>query len=281
MHFTVSHVTSYHYSAPIRLGPHRLRVAPRREAGRDIRFAIEVLPVPAMRVEEVDRWGNRIIALDFAGETDHFRIESKVSMLTEAPVMPTQARPLALPPLPWPAGAGRLDPALVPYLEAPDPGPEVRRFATALAAGAETPFGFLAALTETLFTRTDRHIRAEGYAKTAAETLATGRGACRDLTELFIAAARTQGIPARFVSGYQARSESPDGKRHLHAWPEVFLPGLGWRGFDPTHGLPVSDGHVAVAVAPTQADTMPIEGSFWGGAVKSTLDYHIAIEARD
>lgn len=280
MQFTVSHVTSYQYSAPIRLGPHRLRVAPRREAGRDIRFSIEVLPVPVARVEEVDRWGNRIIALDFSGETDQFRIESRFSMLTEAPVMPTPARPLALPPLPWTGGAGRIEPDLTPFLAAPDPGPEVRRFAASLASSTDTPLAFLAALTETLFTRTDRHIRAEGYAKTAAETLATGRGACRDLTELFLAAARAQGIPARFASGYQARGESPDGRRHLHAWPEVWLPGLGWRGYDPTHGTPVTDGHVAVAVAPTQAETMPIEGSFWGGAVQSTLDYHIGIEAR-
>ena len=280
MQFTVSHVTSYHYSAPIRLGPHRLRVAPRREAGRDICFSIEVLPVPVARLEEVDRWGNRIIALDFSGETDHFRIESKFTMLTEAPVMPTAARPLALPPLPWTGGAGRIEPDLAPFLEAPDPGPEVRRFAASLASGTDSPFAFLAALNETLFTRTDRHIRAEGYAKTAAETLATGRGACRDLTELFLAAARAQGIPARFASGYQARGESPDGRRHLHAWPEVWLPGLGWRGYDPTHGTPVTDGHVAVAVAPTQAETMTIEGSFWGGAVQSTLDYHIGIEAR-
>ena len=109
-----------------------------------------------------------------------------------------------------------------------------------------------------------RHeIRAEGAAWSPERTLVAGGGACRDVTALFMAACRSVGIAARFVSGYQAEADTPDGRRHLHAWPEAFLPGVGWRGFDPTHGLPVTDGHVALCAAPDQAATMPIEGGFW------------------
>jgi transglutaminase-like putative cysteine protease len=77
------------------------------------------------------------------------------------------------------------------------------------------------------------------------------------------------------VSGYQARSTRPD--RHLHAWPEVYLPGGGWRGFDPTRGIAIADTHVALAAAPTPAATMPIEGSFTGAA-RTHMTYHVAIE---
>lgn len=269
MRFAVRHVTTYRYSAPVRLGPHQLRLMPRAGGA----FDLDVTPEPVARVEDADRWGNRLVVLEFAGETQVLRIASGFLLSTEAP---PDAAQTALPGLPWGP-----DPAQTDFLNAADPGPEVRRFAAALAGAAAGPLDFLDALNETLFTRTDRHIRPDGYARTAAETLATGRGACRDLTELFIAAARSQGIPARFASGYQARAESVDGRRHLHAWPEVWLPGLGWRGYDPTHGLPVTDGHVAIAVAPGQGGTMPIEGSFWGGAVSSTLDYQIEIDARD
>ena len=80
---------------------------------------------------------------------------------------------------------------------------------------------------------------------------------------LFLAACRSLGLPARFVSGYQAHAETPDGRRHLHAWAQARLPGLGWRGYDPTHGLAVADGHVALCAAPEQGATMPVEGGYW------------------
>jgi transglutaminase-like putative cysteine protease len=92
---------------------------------------------------------------------------------------------------------------------------------------------------------------------------------------VFLAACRAQGLAARFVSGYQARSKRVD--RHMHAWPEVYLPGGGWRGFDPTWGLAIADAHVALAAAPEPAGTMPVEGSFTGYA-RSRMSYHVKIE---
>jgi transglutaminase-like putative cysteine protease len=67
-------------------------------------------------------------------------------------------------------------------------------------------------------------------------------------------------------------------ERHLHAWAEVYIPGGGWRGYDPTHRLPVVDLHVAVAAAPSQAGTMPVEGSFSGAGVAWKMSFRIDIE---
>jgi transglutaminase-like putative cysteine protease len=63
----------------------------------------------------------------------------------------------------------------------------------------------------------------------------------------------------------------------LHAWAEVFVPGAGWSAWDPTHGVPVTDGHVALCAAPDQADTMPVEGSYYGPARTATLDFSVRI----
>ncbi len=161
-------------------------------------------------------------------------------------------------------------------------GAAVRAYAGEMAAAADhRPVAFLDRLARDIATRTDLGIRPDGHARTAEETLTLRQGACRDVTVLFLEACRAQGFAGRFVSGYQARPAVEDGRRHLHAWAEVYLPGSGWRGWDVTHGTRVEDGHVALCAAPVQAGTMPIEGgfSFTGPGVRSTLDYHVAITA--
>ena len=97
------------------------------------------------------------------------------------------------------------------------------------------------------------------------------------MTVLFLAACRSLGVPARFVSGYQAHADTPDGRRHLHAWPEAFAPGLGWLAYDPTHGVVVSDGHVALSAAPDPGRDHGGRRRIFGDGVTSTLAYDIAI----
>ncbi|MDF2141288.1 transglutaminase family protein [Paenirhodobacter sp. CAU 1674] len=270
MRFSVRHLMQYDYSAPVELGAHRLRLTPRVGAGVLHGHELTVTPAPTSRCDLTDDFGNQLIALEFAGEITRFCVESRFTLDTCAPVPP----PADLPPLPWDATSA----AQAAYLRDPVPDPTVQAFAAALAdeAGGDA-LVFLDLLNRQLFTRTDRQIRLEGDAQTPAETLASARGACRDLAVLFIAAARAQGIPARFVSGYQAHAESVDGQRHLHAWVEVWL-GQGWHGFDPTHGLAVGEGHVALCAAPDQAGTMPLEGGFWGANVRTLLRYTVEIE---
>lgn len=265
MRLHVRHVTEYRYSAPVRLGRHRLRLTPRDDAGVLLARVLDVSPHPVDQTVVSDTGGNVLTLLDFLGETDHLRIDSSFHI----DIPPPPSIPRNLRPLPWPDSE-----------IGPPPSRRVFEFASDLAAmqGQDVP-SFLDELNDMLFTRFDRQIRDEGDAQSPDETLTRGVGACRDLAVLFMAAARSQGLLARFASGYQARSDSADGRRHLHAWPEVFLPGSGWRGYDPTHGTHVTDGHVAVAVAIDQAGTMPVEGGFWGDGVTSSLSYEIEIEA--
>lgn len=276
MHFTVSHETLYRYSVPVGLAPHVLRLNPRPESGRLLSRTLMVDPQPSAWIEEGDAYGNLLTRVEFFGQWTLLRVLSQFELDTTPP--PPLPYADWLPSLPWPAvGADGLD----AFRYVRDFDPAVQAFAHAMAGEVGyAPLAFLDHLNHTLFTRTDRHIRFEGAAQTAGYTLATWQGACRDLTVLFLACCRSLGMAGRFVSGYQAQADTPDGQRHLHAWPEVFLPGIGWRGWDPTHGMPVGAGHVALAAAPEQEDTMPMDGGFYANGVTATLDYSVRIATR-
>lgn len=270
MRFEIRHDTIYSYASPVALGQHRLRLTPRAGQGRLISHDLDIGPEPAIRSDLHDGEGQVETLLDFQGTTDRLEILSRFTFETAVP--PPLPEAGALPMLPWP---------VVPsggWLDLADPGPEVTAFGAGIRNEAgNDPLAFLDRLNRVLYERTDRQIRPKGHAQSPFETLTLARGACRDLTVLFIALCRAQGMPARFVSGYQARAQTPDGQRHLHAWPEVLLPGHGWAGFDPTHATRVSDGHVALYAAAEQAGTMPLDGGYFGEPVASSLEYRVEI----
>ena len=147
-----------------------------------------------------------------------------------------------------------------------------------LADAAGDGLAFLSSLNKAVHGFYRRGVRLEGAPRTPAQTLARGERACRDLAVLFLAACRQAGVAARFVSGYQ-RGDGMRSTRYLHAWPEVYLPASGWRGYDPTHATLVGTGHVAVAAAPLAGAVTPVEGgySFNGPAITSSLQTDIRI----
>ncbi len=108
------------------------------------------------------------------------------------------------------------------------------------------------------------------------KTLAEGSASCRDLAVLFADICRAAGLPARFVSGYCVDPDE-DGRHFLHAWSEVYLPGAGWRGFDPTQGLAVSDRHISLAASRLPAFASPTSGVFRGTGATSELTAKVSI----
>jgi transglutaminase-like putative cysteine protease len=109
--------------------------------------------------------------------------------------------------------------------------------------------------------------RPERGVQTPRETLALGSGSCRDMATLMMDAARISGVAARFASGYLHGRASMAGVASTHAWTEVYLPLLGWRGFDPTIGDTIGANHIVIGVSSHPRGVMPISGTFTGGSL--------------
>jgi transglutaminase-like putative cysteine protease len=109
-------------------------------------------------------------------------------------------------------------------------------------------------------------IREEPGVQSATVTLSRGTGSCRDFANLFMEAARCLGLASRFVSGYLHAPPSAVNLGATHAWAEIYLPGAGWTGFDPSVGELVGTDHIAVAVARSPESVPPVAGAFIGPA---------------
>jgi transglutaminase-like putative cysteine protease len=282
MHFEIEHVTTYSYSRPVHLGPHVLRLTPRCDGSQQLlEYSCEVFPRPSLQASALDAEGNVVTRLWFIGETPELRIAStfRLETLQDNPYDYLLETPATRLPMPY---NEREAPLLAPYRYPGTPSAKVITLAMQLARrNSRNTLAFLNDLNDMLHGDFEREIRPSGPPQPPEVTLERGRGACRDLAVLFITICRLEGIAARFVSGYQARAETERPRRYLHAWPEVYLPGGGWRGYDPSHGSAVANAHVAVAAACSAADAAPIEGSFYGSGATSGLEYTLDIYTHD
>src|SRR5271168_5584805 len=103
----------------------------------------------------------------------------------------------------------------------------------------------------------------------AAEAFALKRGVCQDYAHIFIACARSVGIPARFISGHFMRSDGMVNQQAGHAWAEAFVPGLGWVGFDPANAICATDAHARVAIGLDYLGAAPVRGTRYGGGAET------------
>jgi transglutaminase-like putative cysteine protease len=278
MKLSIEHTTTYRYDAPVSLGPHNFRLRPRCDpAQRLLDFNLEADPAPVRTWSGVDHESNAFETAIFAGLTDTFTIRSaaKIQGLVENP-FDYLFDPLALS-LPIRHGA-RMEARLQPYLRTSVmKNGSVASFAHKIGLEASWHTGlFLTQLNRRIWETCGHEVREHGDPRPAEETLHRRSGACRDFAVLMIEACRCVGIAARFVSGYQVGGFRPD-EHTLHAWVEVYLPGAGWRGYDPSCGLAVGSGHVAVSSGADFADAAPIEGTYHstpgcGASISTTIE---------
>lgn len=280
MFIRVRHRLRYTYDRPVFLEPTVVRLTPRQDcAQRLLRHGMRFDPSPDGAAWSVEPDGTDARWLWFSGEHGAFTVEcdSVVETLRENPfdaiIAHGDARTL---PASYPPAAAA---ALAPML-ARAGDPEVSRWSSGIAAevGGETA-AFLMRLTGEIHGGFRIVERQEGDPHEPGRALAERCGACRDVTALFIAACREQNLAARFVSGYSLHHPENVARHELHAWAEVYLPGAGWRGYDPSLGLAVADGHVALASGPDHALAAPVSGTYRGTGVGSRLDYEIVLES--
>jgi transglutaminase-like putative cysteine protease len=276
MRVRVAHVTGYRFDASVHLEPHVLRLRPRSDGSqRLIDFELAIEPTPAGRADCLDQDGNVATQVWFDAPATGLRVSARfeVEPLRENPfdfLPPVEgaAVPIAYAE-PWRT-------MLAPYARAHG-GPGVEEFATEIAGacgGRAMPF--LATLASRLYEDWRPVRRETGDPLAATDTLAAREGSCRDLAVLFCETCRAAGFAARFVSGYERASATAE-QPAMHAWAEVYLPGGGWRGYDPSRGVAVATNHVAVAAAAVPSMAAPIAGSYRGSAT-SAMEVAIRME---
>jgi transglutaminase-like putative cysteine protease len=241
---------------------------------------LEIRPNPADLREALDHWGNRVLHAEFQGSTERLDIVVRLDVETLPASRPsigsTGACPESLPP-----HYGAATASLTTYLEPPEGRAALEVFTAPLrdASGGNADL-YLQALNATVQRFYHQGTRLDGPPQVPADTIASGSGVCRDLALLFVEACRHAGIAARFASGYQKEpGRGHADRRYLHAWAEVYLPEVGWQGYDPTHGTEVTDEHVTVACAADPQDATPVTGSysFQGERITSTLETEVLI----
>lgn len=274
--FRVEHVTRFVYSKPVALDQMVIRLQPRTDASqRLVQFTIDVSPQPSRHTHCLDLHAN--LRHWFWFEHAHTSLTITTRCIVDCccynpfdfiVVDPGVERLPAV-------YAEPVNSAASHYRDRMDIHPSIDALAEKLMAESNyKTLPFLWLLSQYISKNVKQIVRIDGDAWPANETLAAGKGACRDSAVLFLEVCRTVGLAARFVSGY-AWDALDENQRELHAWAEVYLPGAGWRGYDPTTGLAVSNHHIAVAASPTASYAAPTTGTFTGPPVNSKLSYVI------
>jgi transglutaminase-like putative cysteine protease len=274
--FKIRHATTYAYSSPVSLGPHQLYLRPRGDHRLKVRSSGLMLSPPAQVVWRNDLYGNSVAIAQFAGETQQLDIISELEVET-FPRSEEQRRHL-------------LDSGGTLY------SPRERRLLGAFIEQTQAttdavrgwisrgPSGVVKGEYERLLEcaarirhEFDYRVRFEPGLQSPIETLGLHSGTCRDFAELMIAAARSLGCAARFVTGYVFTPNAAPGSSSPHAWAEVYLPALGWVELDATNGL-VDDGDlVPVASAVDGAELTPISGAFTGMGANAILSVGVDV----
>ncbi len=278
MRLSIVHETTYRFSKAVFLEPHFLRFKPKNTSGIQLEsFQLELSPNAAGMADRQDAEGNHFGQYWFSApySTLHIKAQSVVSISPFNPfnflIYPDG---FAQHPFDYP---GLIKTALAQAMVAEDLSPGLIGYGKAvLEDNDHQAVPFLVALTALIFQDFEVIYREEGQPHHPDETFQLKKGSCRDLAWMQIHLLRQLGFAARFVSGYHyVAVEQPD--YELHAWLQVFLPGAGWIGLDPSSGILTGNTHVTVAESIHFEHTMPITGTFRGDA-QSTLETSLLIE---
>jgi transglutaminase-like putative cysteine protease len=280
--YTIAHEIEYVYDRPVAFAPHELRLHPRSDVFQStIDFKLTIDPPPQQIAESIDLDGNNLLLAWFDN-----RPSTKLLICTQATIQTHLTNPFNYLLAPWATNlpidyprslARQLQPYLTGYL-AESIDPIAAELAGQLWQAVDgNTVAFLSQLNRQIYHNCEYAQRDTGAALPPGVVWQNRSGSCRDFVVLFIEVCRAVGLAGRFVSGYEAGAETDN--RHLHAWAEVYLPGGGWRGYDPTHGLLVAENHIALVASPFPAQTTPVEGKLQTiGAIATAMSYNLMIQ---
>lgn len=263
----IVHQTHYEFTNPVQLLPHTLRLRPRE--GHELRIEyskLDISPNASLRWQR-DVEDNSVCTATFSCQTQTLTINSEI-VIQQYGLLPHDFL-VADYAVNYPFSYSPEDTILLsPYLldtKIPE-SQTVNNWVDTLQSNNEQlqTFSLLLNLNQRIYQSIAYCIREEEGVQPAEQTLALGSGSCRDSASLFMTAAKKLGFAARFVSGYIHSHAAMEQSGSTHAWAEVFIPGAGWKGFDPTIGSMVGADHIPVAVARLPESVPPVAGNFFG-----------------
>jgi len=282
----IYHLTHYVYDRPVTLGPQIIRLYPAPHSKtRVLSHAVNVLPAGHFVNQQQDLYGNYLGRFVFPEPVNELKIEiDLVADMTVYNPFDFFVDPCAEK---WPFSyPEEIRQDLVIYLQTDPQGPLLSRLLSELPASAEKTVDFAVNLNARLAERIEYIIRMQTGVQTPEQTLEKASGSCRDSSWLLVQIFRSLGIAARFVSGYLVQLkpdlvslDGPPGTDHdfcdLHAWCEIYLPGAGWIGLDPTSGLLAGESHIPLSASPHYQNAAPISGMASEAEVNFSFDMQV------
>jgi transglutaminase-like putative cysteine protease len=253
MRLSISHSTAYHYDAPVPYALQQVRLTPKSHGAQRVLHWETRVEGGRRELSFEDNHRNRVDLISFAPGTTSITVTSagEVELSATHGVVGQHAGFMPL----W------MFLRVTPLTRA---GPGIRRLAASVAGEADILARMhllMAAVREAVLWEHGRsHV-----GSTAEEVLQAGHGVCQDHAHIFIACARSMGVPARYVSGYLLMPDRTE-QQAMHAWAEVHVPDLGWVGFDPPNDICPDLGHVRVATGLDYREAAPVSGTRFGTA---------------
>ena len=268
----INHKTEYRYDRLVNLSPHVVRLRPAVHTRTPIHsYSLKVTPEKHFINWQQDPFGNFLARLVFPEKTSVLSVE--VDLVAEMVSINPFDFFLEESANHYPFSYEKsLANELAPYRVIRANGPLLQKLVAGIDRSRVQTNDFLVDLNQKLQQRIKYNIRMEPGIQKCDDTLRIGRGSCRDTAWLLVQILRHLGLASRFVSGYliqlkpdEKSLDGPSGAEQdftdLHAWTEVYLPGAGWVGLDPTSGLFAGEGHIPLACTPNPVSAAPITGA--------------------
>lgn len=283
--YIVTHETVYRYLTPVDTSTHTVRLQPVRDLGQDVReYKLEISP-PGQSFSYDDVFGNHVLSFQITQPYRELWVRSRARVTTHRLDAHSNLRSTRIPLVWMPWQRQMMNPFLLP----PElPESELRELSSfAMSFAARRKYDLLETLVDMNKTLNHdfRYIPGVTTLETSPFDVYTQRrGVCQDFANLFICLARLLGVPARYRVGYiytGAGYENQMQSEASHAWAEVYLPEVGWRGFDPTNGCLADLDHIRVASGRNYRDATPTAGTLYSGGEGEQLDVTVRVERID